>query len=149
MMLTSRDPSQQRNIKSCTIYIFNHVAIDASYTFIKEELEEICNANLFSYNLWSNEGEVFNRTWKYTDTSLKFGFTFKDTDGIAFPMFVICFTALSNESMKTSKLSRQLETTDSHLKDKPVEYFQTCIKSLQGQQTLMKKTAKVSELALK
>ena len=52
---------------------------------------------------------------------------------------------LSNESMKPSKLQRHLETTHSHIKDKPVDYFKTYLKSLQGQQ----KSAKVGELALK
>uniref|UniRef100_A0A8P4GCM0 SCAN domain-containing protein 3 n=1 Tax=Dicentrarchus labrax TaxID=13489 RepID=A0A8P4GCM0_DICLA len=89
------------------------------------------------------------KTRKYTDNYLKFGFTFKETDDIEFPMCVICFTVLSNESMKPSKLQRHLETTHSHLKDKPVGYFQTCLKSLQGQQTLMRKSATVGELALK
>ena len=89
------------------------------------------------------------KTRKYTDNYLKFGFTFKETDGIEFPMCVICSTVLSNESMKPSKLQRHLETTHSHIKDKPVDYFKTYLKSLQGQQTLMKKSAKVGELALK
>ena len=81
------------------------------------------------------------KTRKYTDNYLKFGFTFKETDGIEFPMCVICSTVLSNESMKPSKLLRHLETTHSHIKDKPVDYFKTCLKSLQGQQTLMKTNA--------
>uniref|UniRef100_A0A8C5A3P1 DUF4371 domain-containing protein n=1 Tax=Gadus morhua TaxID=8049 RepID=A0A8C5A3P1_GADMO len=85
------------------------------------------------------------KTRKYTDNYLKFGFTFKETDGIEFPMCVICSTVLSNESMKPSKLQRHLETTHSHIKDKPVDYFKTYLKSLQGQQ----KSAKVGELALK
>ena len=61
-------------------------------------------------------------------------------------MRVICSTVLSNKSMKPSKLQRHLETTHRHFKDKSVEYFQTCLKSFQG---LMKKSAKVGELALK
>ena len=89
------------------------------------------------------------KTRKYADNYLKFGITFKETDGIAFPMCVICSTVLSNESMKPSKLQRHLETTHSHLKDKPVEYFQASLKSLQGQQILIRKSAKVGELALK
>uniref|UniRef100_A0A8C5NEZ3 DUF4371 domain-containing protein n=1 Tax=Gouania willdenowi TaxID=441366 RepID=A0A8C5NEZ3_GOUWI len=57
------------------------------------------------------------KTRKYTDNYLKFGFTFKERDGIEFPMCVICSTVLSNESMKPSKLQRHLETTHGHLKD--------------------------------
>ena len=69
------------------------------------------------------------KTRKYTDSYLKFGFSFKETDEkiIQFPMCVICSTVLSNESMKPSKLQRHLETTHGHLKDKPVEYFQTLL----------------------
>lgn len=89
------------------------------------------------------------KTRKYSDSYLKFGFTFKDTDGVHFPMCVICSSVLSNESMKPSKLQRHLETNHSHLKDKTVEYFRSCLKSLHGQQTLIRKTAKVGDLALK
>ena len=56
---------------------------------------------------------------------------------------VICSTVLSNESMKPSKLQHHLETTHSHLKDKPVEDFQTSLKSLQGKQTLMRNQPKL------
>lgn len=69
------------------------------------------------------KGKSREKTQKYSDSYLKFGFTFKETDGIEFPMCVICSTVLSSK-MKPSKLQRHLETTHSHVKDKPVEYFQ-------------------------
>ncbi|XP_073711553.1 zinc finger MYM-type protein 6-like [Misgurnus anguillicaudatus] len=86
---------------------------------------------------------------KYSDTYLKFGFTYKDTDGIELPMCVICSDVLSNECMKPSKLQRRLETNHGHLRDKPLEYFQASLRTLRGQQTIMKKSAKIGELALK
>ena len=70
-------------------------------------------------------------------------------DGIELLMCVICSTVLLNESKKPSKLQRHLQTTHSHLEDKLVEYFQTSLKSLRGQQTLIRKSAKVGEQALK
>ncbi len=51
--------------------------------------------------------------------------------------------------MKPSKLQRHLETNHGHLRDKPLEYFQANLKSFKGQQTIMRKSAKVGELALK
>ena len=53
------------------------------------------------------------KTQKHTNNYLKFGSIFKETDGIEFPMCVICSTVLSNKSMKPSKLQRHLETTHS------------------------------------
>lgn len=64
-------------------------------------------------------------------------------------MCVICAATLSNKGMKPSKLQRHLETNHGHLKDKPLEYFQARLQSLQGQQTMMRNSAKVGELALK
>lgn len=90
-----------------------------------------------------------DKSRKYSDNYMKFGFTFKERDGIEFPVCVICSAVLSNESMKPSKLQRHLETTHSHLKEKPIEYFQANLKSLRGQQTLIRKSSKVGELALK
>ncbi|MBN3299393.1 SCND3 protein, partial [Amia calva] len=63
---------------------------------------------------------------KYSENNLKFVFTFKETEGIELPVCVICSDMLSNE-----------------------EYFQAHLKSLKGQQTLMRQSAKVGELALK
>ena len=72
------------------------------------------------------------KTQKYAGNYLKFGFALKETDSIEFPVCVIFSTVLSNESMKPSERQHHLETTHSHLKDKPVEYLQTCLKSLRG-----------------
>ena len=59
--------------------------------------------------------------------------------------YVVCPPVLSNETMKPSKLQRHLKTTHAHLK-----YFLiTCLKSFEGQQTLMRQSAKVCELTLK
>ncbi len=90
-----------------------------------------------------------DKSRKYSETYLKLGFTYKDTGCIELPVCVICSAVLSNESMKPSKLQRHLETNHGHLRDKPLEYFQANLKSFKGQQTIMRKSAKVGELALK
>ena len=59
------------------------------------------------------------KTRKYSNNYLKFGFTYKETDGDKLPVCVVCSPVLSNESMKPSKLQRHLdlETTHAHLKE--------------------------------
>src|SRR4029434_10377948 len=59
------------------------------------------------------------KTRKYSNNYLKFGFTYKETDGDELPVCVVCSSVLSNESMKPSNLQRHLdlETTHAHLKE--------------------------------
>src|SRR4029434_3701578 len=59
--------------------------------------------------------------------------------------YVVCPPVLSNETMKPSKLQRHLKKTHAHLKS----FLITCLKSFEGQQTLMRQSAKVCELTLK
>ena len=82
-------------------------------------------------------------TRKYSENYLKFAFTYKETDGEE--LCVVCSSVLSNETMKPSKRQRDLNTTHAHLKS----FLITCLKSFEGQQTLMRQSAKVCELALK
>src|SRR4029434_7749262 len=87
------------------------------------------------------------KTRKYSNNYLKFGFTYKETDGDELPVCVVCSSVLSNETMKPSKLQRQLQTHHD-----AVTYFVihiSCLKSCEGQQTLMRQSAKVCKLALK
>src|SRR4029434_4789417 len=86
---------------------------------------------------------------KYSNNYLKFGFTYKETDGDKLPVCVVCSSVLSNESMKPSKLQRHvdLETTHAHLKEKKT-FNISRLKSFEGQQTLMRQSAKVCELSL-
>lgn len=61
-------------------------------------------------------------TWirQYFDDYIKFGFM-KGADEK--PLCVICCTALSNESMKPSKLKRHLELTHPTYINKPIDFF--------------------------
>ena len=52
------------------------------------------------------------KTRKYSNIYLKFGFTYKETDGDELPVCVVCSSVLSNESMKPSKLQRHLDLRD-------------------------------------
>lgn len=72
-----------------------------------------------------------------------------DKTGEEVPLCFVCSAVLSNETMKPSKLSRHMETHHSFLKAKPIEYMQQMLRDFKGQQTLMRKSAKVSENALK
>src|SRR4029434_5669152 len=63
--------------------------------------------------------------------------------------YVVCPSVLSNETMKPSKLQRHSKTTHAHLKEKEKTFNISRLKSFEGQQTLMRQSAKVCELALK
>ena len=56
------------------------------------------------------------KTRKYTDNYLKFGFTFKETDGNELAMCVICSTVLSNKSMKSIKAAASIGDNPQSLK---------------------------------
>lgn len=86
---------------------------------------------------------------KYKEDYIKYGFTVTDKAGDEVPLCFVCSKILSNEAMKPSKLSRHMETNHSYLVGKPIEYFQQMLCDFRGQQTLMTKSAKVSENALK
>src|SRR4029434_4883181 len=81
------------------------------------------------------------KTRKYSENYLKFALT----DGEELAVCVVCSSVLSNETMKLSKLQRHSKTTHAHLKTFNI----SCLKSFEGQQTLMRQSAKVCELALK
>ena len=51
--------------------------------------------------------------------------------------------------MKPSKLLRHMEAHHGSLKAKPIEYMQQMLREFKGQQTTMRKSAKISENALK
>ena len=65
----------------------------------------------------------------YSEAFLKLGFT--ELDGK--PKCVVCLKVLSVESMKKNKLKRHLETNHPNSLDKPVEFFERKLNSIQGQ----------------
>src|SRR4029434_2239042 len=81
----------------------------------------------------------------FRENYLKFAFTYKETDGEELAVCVVCSSVLSNETIKAA-------TT---LKDNPCSLERkktfniSCLKSFEAQQTLMRQSAKVCELALK
>ena len=88
------------------------------------------------------------KTRKYSENDLKFAFTYKETDGEELAVCVVCSSVLSNETMKPLKLQRHSKTTHAHLKEKKT-FNISRLKSFECQQTLMRQSAKVCELALK
>src|SRR4029434_7894942 len=85
---------------------------------------------------------------KYSESYLKFAFTFKEIDGEELAVCVVCSSVLSNETMKPSKLQRHSDNPCS-LERRKKTFNISCLKSFEGQQTLMRQSAKVCELALK
>ncbi|XP_064117701.1 zinc finger BED domain-containing protein 5-like [Macrobrachium nipponense] len=52
------------------------------------------------------------------------------------PMFLLCMTSLSNESMRPSKLKKHLETAHKDKKDKPLDFFKKLRDEFQGRMTV-------------
>ena len=90
---------------------------------------------------------TFNR--KYDESYLKYGFIPTGDQHAPIPMCVICGDKLDNESMKPSKLLRQLETKHPNLKDKPIEYFERKLQQQAGQQQALKTASCVIVAALR
>ncbi|XP_023242879.1 SCAN domain-containing protein 3-like [Centruroides sculpturatus] len=70
------------------------------------------------------------RKRKYNESFLQFGFTFKNHNGNEQPFCLICNELLATESMKPSKLKRHLESKHTSYANKPKEYFERLLKSL-------------------
>lgn len=71
---------------------------------------------------------------------LKYGFTVLNNK----PQCVLCCEVLSAESMKPSKLMRHLSTKHSKEADKPLEFFERKLKSLNQQQSTVVQVRKIS-----
>ena len=60
---------------------------------------------------------------KYSETYLKFRFTFTINNGLDIPECVLCQKSLGNDSMKPSLLTRHLERAHPEFKDKELDFF--------------------------
>ena len=60
---------------------------------------------------------------KYSETYLKFGFTFTINNGLDIPVCVLSEKLLGNDSMKPSLLTRHLEKAHPKFKDKKLDFF--------------------------
>ncbi|GFU04826.1 hypothetical protein TNCV_1289781 [Trichonephila clavipes] len=60
---------------------------------------------------------------EYNEEFIKYGFTFCVVDDEERPLCVICNEKLANESMKSSKLKRHLETKHKVLQYKQADFF--------------------------
>ena len=60
---------------------------------------------------------------KYSETYLKFGFTFTINNGLDIPVCVLCQKSLGNHSMKRNLLTRHLEKAHPKFKDKELDFF--------------------------
>jgi hypothetical protein len=82
---------------------------------------------------------------KYSEEYMKLGFTCIDKESeYPRPQCVVCAEVLSNQSLKPSHLRRHLEGKHPSLKNKPVDYFRLCQKSLRQQCVSMESTTTVS-----
>ena len=88
------------------------------------------------------------RTKKYFESYLDFGFIEAGSIVNPLPKCVLCLTVLSNENMKPSKLKRHLEKTHSSDAGKPREFFQRKMEQLGKQQSNLVKQNKISDSQL-
>ena len=80
----------------------------------------------------------------YNEAFLKLGFT--ELDGK--PKCVVCLKVLSAESMKKNKLQRHLEKNHPNCVNKPAEFFERKLKSIQGQRNVMTAFTAENKLAV-
>ena len=60
---------------------------------------------------------------KYSETYLKFGFTFTINNGLDIPVCVLCQKSLGNHSMKPSLFTWHLEKAHPEFKNKELDFF--------------------------
>ena len=60
---------------------------------------------------------------RYDDTYRKMGFTWNEEEQDLRPRCVVCYEQLANESMRSNKLLRHLETKHPERKNKPLDFF--------------------------
>lgn len=98
----------------------------------------------------SSKGTVEKRKKyrKYDDQYLDFGFTYITKGNIEHPQCVVCHQVLAAESMLPNKLKRHLETTHSHLRGKPRDFFVRKSRELKHQSTALLSRASVPTKAL-
>ena len=64
------------------------------------------------------------------------------------PKYVVCLKVLSAESMKKNEQKRHLETNHPNCLDKPVEFFECKLNSIQGQRNVMSKFTTENKVAV-
>src|SRR4029434_3307206 len=100
------------------------------------------DANTPSMNSQKRKRE---KTRKYSENYLKFAYTYKETDGEELAVAVVCSSVLSTENI--NKTAKNIKDNPCSLERKKT-FNISRLKSFEGQQTLMKQSAKVCELAL-
>ena len=60
---------------------------------------------------------------KYSETYIKFGFTFTINNGLDLPVCVLCQKSFGNDLVKPSLLTRHLERAHPKFKDKGLDFF--------------------------
>jgi hypothetical protein len=89
----------------------------------------------------SSSNKKYNR--KYDISYLELGFTWCGDESEQKPQCVLCYEVLSNECMKPAKLRRHLETKHCDVKNKPIQFSQRRLKTLNcGKDKVSAKTGK-------
>ena len=81
---------------------------------------------------------------KYAEEYLEYGFSYKDINDEQRPICILCNKILANESMKPAKLKRHLHTIHNDCINKPVEFFERRLKTLNEEKNVFTKYTTVS-----
>jgi hypothetical protein len=82
----------------------------------------------------SQPGISKQKSRKYDESYLSFGFKSVAVNGEEQPQCVLCLSVLAADSMKPNKLKQRLETKHSEMKNKPQEYFRRKLDDIRIQQ---------------
>ncbi|XP_063284219.1 zinc finger BED domain-containing protein 5-like [Pelobates fuscus] len=85
---------------------------------------------------------------KYDSDYLKFGFTWNGDKGDPRPQCVICGEILANESMRSNKLLRHIETKHAHFKNKPLNFFKSKQKIFNTSKNMLSHFTSINEKAM-
>ncbi|CAM4646942.1 unnamed protein product [Lepidochelys kempii] len=84
----------------------------------------------------------------YQEDYLKYGFTSTIINDEPHPKCILCLEILSNDSMKPSRLARHLKTKHPEHEDKPLQFFQRCLKSCDTQSSTLQNFTKLNDKCL-
>jgi hypothetical protein len=105
-----------------------------------------CDRSTIKVEEASRSKEKYSR--KYDSSYLELGFTWCGDDSEQKAQCVLCYEVLSNERMKPAKLRRHLENKHCDVKNKPTEFFQRRLGTLNYGKDIVSALGSINSKAL-